>query len=231
MDSEETEKAVGRAGTSPHARLAISFADRHAAYRLRYARYVAEQGKPYPEADHSQQILTDELDPEADIVIVEVGGEVGATVRSNWFDSMSTRTRYSSTFELSRFANIAHARICACSRLAVSAGVKYAGARDLLFDAIYERALDRGAQLCFITCAPALVRLFQKYGFREFGHPINDRVVGKLSRLLLVLHDLPHLERSGSSFFKIASGRGLPSESQRWLSDLLNEYRPKNANT
>jgi hypothetical protein len=64
------------------ARIAVTTADRLAAFRLRYEGYIAEQGKAYPEADHDERLLSDELDPEGDVIVVESGSRIIGTVQS-----------------------------------------------------------------------------------------------------------------------------------------------------
>ncbi len=212
-------------------RLAVTEQDRFDAYRLRYALYIAEQGKPYPEADHRQQTLMDELDNDGDIIVVESDGVICGTVRANWFDSPTAFARYHHVFELSRFSDISPAEIAVCSRLAASPEHDHAWAREKLFEAIYERGLVRNTQLCFVTCAPLLRRMFRKYGFREYLAPIEDKIVGKLHRMLLVLHDLDHLAQCGSPFYRIAMERELAAVSHGWLSDMFNNYKTNYAPT
>lgn len=207
------------------ARLALSEQDRLAAFRLRYARYIAEQGKPYPEADHQQQILSDELDHDGDIIVVESDGIICGTVRANWLDSPTTLARYHHVFELSRFSDIAPAEIAVCSRLAASPEHRHARAREKLFDVIYERGLARNTQICFVTCAPYLTRMFRKYGFREYLAPVRDPIVGTLHRMLLVLHDLDHLAQCGSPFYRIAVERELTAAKHHWLTDMFDNYK------
>jgi len=151
------------------------------------------------------------------------------TVRANWFDSPATSARYHSFFGIDQFAGIPESRIAVCSRLAALLEHRYAAARGLLFDAIYSCGLDRGTELCFAACARSLVRLFRAYGFREYAPPVDDPVVGNLHRLVLVLDDLEHLARTGSSFHGLARQRSLSATERPWLRALLAAPMPPHA--
>lgn len=207
------------------AHLANSQTDRLGAFRLRYACYIAEQRKPYPDANHDNQMLSDELDADGEIILVKEGGAVSGTVRANWFDSHATHFSYASTFELARFSAINPSEIAVCSRLAVSPEHRDARTRELLFNAIYERGAARNTKLCFVACATRLVRLFRRYGFREYQTPYEDAVVGRLHRLVLVMRDRAHLARCNSPFSRIASELDLPDESQPWLTNIIDSHR------
>jgi len=209
------------AGGGLQARIAQSLADREAAYRLRYEIYVAEQGKPYAEADHDRRFLSDELDTDGTTIVVESSGQIVGTVRANWFDCPATASKYHNFFAIEQFPTIPPARIAVCSRLAALLEHRYQAARGLLFDSIYLRGLDRDTQLCFVACARILTRMFRGYGFREYAPPVNDPVVGPLHRFVLVLDDVEYLEQSGSPFYALAIEQKLPSVERPWLQSLL----------
>jgi predicted GNAT family N-acyltransferase len=209
-------------------RLASSAKDREAAFRLRYDVYIAEQGKPYPGADHDARVLTDELDVDGDIFIVDYGGDIVGTVRANWFNSPATARHYARTFELERFPDIQLARAGVCTRLAASIEHRHAQARRLLFDGIYEQGVSR-TSFCFAACASRLVRLFRRYGFREYAPPIHDPVVGPLHRTLLVVDDLEHLMQVDSPFAEIAARRSVVPVTRPWLDQIFLEYSARHA--
>jgi hypothetical protein len=99
----------------------------------------------------------------------------------------------------------------------------------LLFSEIYRYGLSRNTQLCFEACAPSLLPIFRKYGFREYLPPCFDPIVGQLHRMVLVLDDLAHLERVRSPFLGIAKQFGLGHECRPWLERRIEEgYRLAN---
>lgn len=198
---------------------------RRDAYRLRYDVYIAEQGKGYREADHDDRLLIDELDRDAAILLVSKNGEAVGTLRCNWFTSAAVERCYSDSLQRERFAVLDGESVAICSRLAVRCGCRDQRVRSLLFDTIYRTALERATLLCFATCAPSLLRMFRGYGFREYAVAIEDPVVGRLHRTLLVLDDLAHLDRVNSPFLEIARRIGLPAKERSWLKHIFDEYR------
>jgi len=102
MIDAATERQINH---SCETRLAETTNDRHSAFRLRYEVYIAEQGKPYPEADHEERLLSDDLDRDADVIVV-LEADRSSNVRANWFDCALTRARYGYVFELNRFSDI-----------------------------------------------------------------------------------------------------------------------------
>jgi len=177
--------------------------------RLRYGAYVQEQGKNYPEANHEAKLLSDPLDATGETIYVAEGEAVLGTVRANWFDCETTYARYGKTFQIDEFDRVPRAQISMCSRLAVIAHRRNAVIRRLLFNAIYEQGLKRRTRLSFVTCAPSLLRMFQRYGFREYAAPIHDPVAQTLHRMLLVLDDVLYLSSIGSPFYRIAVNAGV----------------------
>ena len=209
----------------PIARVAISSEDRWAAARLRYDVYIAEQGKPYPEADHTKRLLGDELDVEATIVLVEQDNRLLGTVRANSMASPSAIAKYGALFDLHEFHRVPPATVVVCSRLAVAPEHRHSTVRNVLFEQIYEEELARGTRFCFATCAPALVRIFRRFGFREYAPPVDDVIAGRLHRTILVLDDLAHLEKTSSSFLSIAAKHQVRATERSWLAAMLDAYQ------
>lgn len=221
----EVEPCINDPGKHPAAcaHVARTKGDQEAAFRLRYEVYIAEQGKPYPEADHTQRMLSDELDETAEIIVAESSGHIVGTVRANWFDSASTRLRYLDMFQMVEDKPTRAERVAVCSRLAALPGHRHSRARELLFESIYEVGLARSTELCFATCTPALVRMFKQYGFREYATPIDDLIAGKLCRMLLVLDDLDHLASVRSPFTMIAQRYSLSQQYRPWIGHLFEQ--------
>jgi predicted GNAT family N-acyltransferase len=208
------------------ARVAVTTEDQLVAYRLRYDVYIAEQGKPYPESDHHNKCLLDELDAESDVVVVESADRIIGTVRGTWLESPAAIARYAHVFEVARFSAFQLTEIGVCSRLAVSMDHRNAQTLKLLLSTLYARALDCETRLCFATCAPMFLRMFRRYGFREYAAPIRDPIVGTLHRICLVLDDVEHLTTLGSPFAPVARRHGITSVSRPWLDALLADRPP-----
>ena len=98
-----------------------------------------------------------------------------------------------------------------------------------LFDAVYATGMTHGARLCFATCAPALLRMFRRVGFREYLAPIVDPYLGLRHRILLVMDDLAHLERVHSPFLPTALQLRVVPRERRALTDLLRQFEASHA--
>ena len=197
-------QADALASNALRARLATCHEDVEAAARLRYAVYVAEQGKAYAQADHARAVFTDDFDAGSDVVLVEDAGQLVGTVRASSFADPRVADAFGGTFERQRFPESGDDAIVVCTRLAVLPEYRRSVARDLLFTTIYATRLAKGTELCFAACAPVLLRLFQHYGFVEYAEPYTDPTVGMLHRTVLRLRDLDTLRRAGSPFLSIA---------------------------
>ena len=192
------------------ARRAESERDLHAVARLRFDVYVAEHGKAYPGADPARKTLTDELDHDADIMLIEHPRAcVIGTVRANSLGSAKAAAHYGALFDLAAFAHVSPQEIVVCSRLAVKQEYRDSKVRAQLFEAIYVRRVVLGTRLCFATCAPDHLAMYAGYGFREIATPIEDPIGGRLHRILLRLDDVEHLEAVQSPFANIAHLFGL----------------------
>jgi predicted GNAT family N-acyltransferase len=195
-----------------HARVATSPQERMAAYGLRYRVYISEQGKRYPEADHAQGVLVDELDRHGHTILVTRADLPCGTVRANSLDDPATRSRYASLFAIDRFGDFAPSEMVVCSRLATDPAHRNAEVRRALFESIYRCGIDWGTRLCFAAVAPHLRPLFFRYGFREYLSRHEDEHLGALHRLVLVNSDLERLNEARSPFLTLARSLGVRQE-------------------
>lgn len=231
MDTPDTESCDGAVPASPvvEARLALDQDERLESYRLRYDVYVREQNKPYPDADHAQRTLCDALDACADIVVVRAGRRIVATLRANYLEHDVVHARYADELALDRLGSLDRREVCVCSRLAASPDCRDSTARRAAFAFIYEHGFRRGARLCFATCAPGLLPLFIRYGFREYAPPFRDAVAGPLHRTLLVMDDIARLRRIHSPFVAQASQFALTQSSRSVVESAIHQYEVNHA--
>lgn len=185
-------------------RLAVSEPDRRAAYRLRYEVYVTEQGKSYSEANHEERILADHLDKDCSLLIAESDGAVIGTVRTNSLADEKVQNQYR-YLDFHSVPLVEPKASVVSSRLATERDHRNLGIRSKLFESLYEHHITRGTRHCFLVCAPPIVRIFRRYGFREYNTPIMDEVVGRLHRMVLELTDIGYLRSIASPFAPIAA--------------------------
>ena len=193
--------------------------------KLRYQVYIEEQGKTYEEANHTNKSFSDRLDENAILVMVEKQAHLEGTVRLNCLSHSKAFSHYADMFEYQKFSDYSLNAIGVCSRLAVTTNSRDGLVREALFNAIYEIGYTRGIRLCFVACAPVLLRLFRAYGFREFTTPYDDAVVGQLRRLVLVVDDLTHLKKVNSPFYYIAKNLGVVEEFRPFAAQLFSDFR------
>jgi predicted GNAT family N-acyltransferase/heme oxygenase len=188
--------------------------ERRAVYRLRYDVYVAEQGKAYAQADHDERLLRDDADDYAGAcLLVTVAGQPVATVRTTHLHDDAAYHAYCERFDLARYSTASRNGMVVCSRLAILPQYRKTRVVHTVFEEIYRYEAQRGVRLCFQYCAPALVPLFEHYGFREYAPVVEDPILGRAHRMLLILDDLDHLRSVESPFHAIAMELGLtPTE-------------------
>jgi predicted acetyltransferase len=104
-----------------------------------------------------------------------------------------------------------------CSRLAVLPEFRGGGAGRAAFEALYHHEARRGVLFSFHYCAPRLVPLFRRYGFREYLPPIEDAVISQAHRMVLLLDDLRHLQTTRSPFYSIATESLALSRTRSWF--------------
>lgn len=184
--------------------------ERRAVYRLRYDVYVAEQGKAYAQADHDERLLRDDADDyKGACLLVTVAGQPVATVRTTHLHDDAAYHAYRVRFDLARYSISSRSEMVVCSRLAILPQYRKTRVVHTVFEEIYRHEAQRGVRLCFQYCAPALVPLFEHYGFREYAPVVEDPILGRAHRMLLILDDLEHLRSVGSPFYAIAIELGL----------------------
>jgi len=214
---------------APSVRRPASEAERQAAYRLRYDVYVSEQGKVCPEADHARRVLTDELDADADLIVAESEGTIVGTVRATHCAYAAVRERYGADFEIDDVPADSVTEFGVCSRLAVHPECRDMTVRRELFDAVYAAGIGRGIRLCFAMCAPALLRMFVRVGFREYAPTVMDPHLGLRHRILLVMDDLTHLQRVHSPFLAVAQRLEVVPRERAALMALINCFEANHA--
>lgn len=195
-------------------------------FRLRYQVYIAEQGKPYPDADHHRQMLIDPLDDISTLLIARHDETVVGSVRSSWFDVPEVR-RCFPMFSIEPGFPVPLHNIGIATRLVIDLSQRGRAATNALLRHLYRLSLDRGDEISFAACNLKLVSFFRRYGFIEFAPPYQDPVVGHLARLVLFTRDLRHLEAVRSPFLPVARHGDLACPEDRRVEML---YRLRRAN-
>ncbi|WP_154667738.1 N-acyl amino acid synthase FeeM domain-containing protein [Leisingera caerulea] len=139
-------------------------------FRLRYEVNIHELGWTIP-ADHSSQLITDELDHTSSIVGAVVNGEVLGSLRMSPMAKIPEGLRrkifsgYPTPVDLSAFS--------VTSRLAVARSHRRSRVALKIIQEAARVSNAKGSPISIIYCAPALVPMYMKLGLRIFNNPIH----------------------------------------------------------
>jgi predicted GNAT family N-acyltransferase len=161
-----------------------------AVQRLRYEVYIEEQGKPYPEANHAERLLSDSLDHTAVVLGAFDGAACAGTVRFNRLDCRATAEQFAEQTSGCGFDAAAPAQVCITSRLAVAKAYRTSAAVcEALLGRVYEEGLKAGGEYCYLNCRPPIRVLMRRFGFEEVEPPFSHQLLGPLHRFKLKLRD------------------------------------------
>jgi CRP-like cAMP-binding protein/predicted GNAT family N-acyltransferase len=177
-------------------RFAHTKSEREAVYRLRYEVYIEEMGYDYPAADHQARLLPDEGNRQSPLLYAQSDGEVVGTLKiDGGADSPFTAEEYAS-YHIDRFLALVPAdRIAILSRFIMRPGYRSGEITDSLLAAMIAFLLARRVQVLFCRCRPHLIGFYERLGFRAYADVVSTPVAGVLVPLVLVLDDVPYLER------------------------------------
>jgi len=168
--------------------------------QLRYEQFIAEQNKPYLNADHNRKILFDSVDPLSTHIVCES--------KENGILSALRITPIEAAVELDYFDNV-FSRIdrieeysIVLSRLVRGSGLISAKSIIILFKYSYDYCVERGWQFGLINTSPKLESLFIKYGWKRVGDIYIDEYAGEQVPMCLDSTDTKHLKSINSPYLK-----------------------------
>ena len=202
--------------------------ERHAIYAFRYRVYIEEMRKPYRHADHQRKILRDALDEKAILLYATNNHEITGTVRINWGEDEDAFMTFSDLCALANFANFPADSLSFCSRLMVHQQHRYSAVAAALSTAAYLKGRERNTQFNFVHCAPRLLPLFKRMGFRQYTQPFHDPEIGAQVPLVLVFEDVEHLRASRSPFLVNALEQHNSNRAARWFVNKFFDAQSKN---
>lgn len=172
-------------------------------FKLRYERYIADQGKAYPSIGHGQELI-DPIDAASlNLSYVSPSSVVTCAVRMSWLEDV---TGHDYLRELAHaLDHLQSQSVLVCSRLVVGRKLQLP-ALIALFRYAYAIAVTSGASLTAISTRPELVSLFVRFGFRDVHQPFTHPIAGEQITMVLDLLDSAHL-RAVSSPLLLVSDR------------------------
>lgn len=194
-------------------------------YRFRYRIYAEEMSKRFPNMDHKNKVLYDELDDWAFIVYAKAGAEIIGTLRVNIGELNDFSPFWIQVLDLNKFAKFNNKqRFAYTSKFMVTPSYRNSTVSYLLAAESYELYCKHSVQFSFGVCNFHLLRLYEQFGFRRFGRNFIDDGYGLLAPYVLLVDDIAHLRAVRSPFFRAARKRNsLNKEALSWFSSEFSE--------
>ena len=192
-------------------------------FAFRYRIFVQELGKPIRHADHANCLLTDKFDPLATQLYVRDGEKIAGALRIINGRSHAC-PQMGHNFALSRFSPFRDEHFSFTSRLFILPEYRGTRAFITLVKAFYDLVRKHGSILDFIVCGPKLIGLYEQLGYRRYKEHGDDPDMGLIIPMLLILDDLPHMQRVKSPFYRMA--KKWPSEPANagWFASEFKHY-------
>lgn len=157
---------------------------------FRYGVYVQEQGKSARHADHAARVLIEPADHAASSVVfyIERDDVIVASLRAELLEAQDCA--HAASF--SAFAFMPPSQMLFLSRLMVAAPARGSSATAGLFQAGFALAILKRRSLGLLTCRPALVPVFERFGclqyadafiHAEHGSQIPMAILGEIAYL------------------------------------------------
>ena len=195
-------------------------------YRFRYQVRRETAGDEFPNADHTAKTISEPLDKLAYHVYAatSVGGEIAASLRLN---TGTADPAMAAMVDMSGFAAFKEFGIAALSlsgQLFVAPKWQNSMAASLAMGAVYKLARKSGSKFDFSHCAPSLIPLYQRLGYRRFRDNFMDDDLGYQVPLVLVTEDYAYLNQVKSPLVNIAREMTNPPETGAWFARNFPEY-------
>lgn len=200
--------------------------ERQRIYRFRYRVKVEEFGDEPPYADHRAKRVCDPLDGSGKQIYVAQSGahEIVATARLNTGLADNNLSEITQLDGFGPFREFSIDALSLSGQLVISPKWTNSRAASLALSAVYKIARQNGSRFDFTQCAPALLPLYQRLGYRRFRENFMDEVLGYQVPLVMVTEDFQHLGRVNSPLLQIARGMVNPTETGNWFSRTFPDY-------
>lgn len=205
----------------------IAFAEtadeREAVYRQRYAVYIDELHLCESVADHNRKILTDAYDATGRLLYARIGDDIVGSMRVHLGSDGAFPEPFEVQYDLQRFAaTVSYAQMSVITRLMITKAYRHSPVSFGLMHAVAEFGLRLPTlQLCFLSCAPHLINLYLRLGFRTYTRSSSDPEFGFFVPMVLVVRDLNYLARIASPFLSLIAQYVTPAEIPPWVDTIF----------
>ncbi|KIX12534.1 N-acyl amino acid synthase FeeM domain-containing protein [Dethiosulfatarculus sandiegensis] len=182
--------------------LAHSRWEQEAIYGLRYKVYVEELAKKNPSnVDHERQWIKDPGDSEPGTVLLYSGSmpNLSGTLRLTTWQPGQIPEEVVERYSLELFPDYENLTICEAARLVVRSNFRGKLILPSLARACYETVCRKqNVHLAFLYCAPGLVRVYRRLGFRPYSGRLVSTKDGIRVPLLMIPSDLRYFREVNS---------------------------------
>ena len=210
---------------SSEIKVATTEEERFRIYRFRYDIYVKEMGKRPTVADHSRQIIRDELDDaDAHLLYAEHNGQIIGSVRLNCRTKNQFPASWERIYDVQKFTPDFGDHISMTSRMMVGQDWRGSSIPAALVGAVYQAGREMGSKFDFCNCAPSLLEFYEQIGFRRFTDGFIDEDNGYRVPLVMVVRDIEHLKRVRSPLYRVARNFSHEPEASEWFQKTFPAY-------
>ncbi|WP_110954947.1 GNAT family N-acyltransferase [Anaerosinus massiliensis] len=180
-------------------------------YQFRYHIYAEEMSKQFPNMDHRNKLLFDELDEWAIIIYAKVEADIIGTLRINIGNIHNFPSFWQKALDLEKFLAFQRepSLFAYTSKFMVASDYRNSAVSYLLSARSYAAYCTHQVQFSFGVCNFHLLRLYEQFGFRRYGRNFIDQGYGLLAPYVLLVDDLSHLRAVRSPFYRSARKRNV----------------------
>lgn len=194
-------------------------AARDRVFAFRYRVLVEATGLEPNYADHKTKMIREPLDHGAlQIYVTDMeSGETAAALRLNAGALDSKISDIGDLDGFGPFKEFGASALTMTSMLVIAQKYQTGSAASLAISAAYKMARKCGSQFDFTQCAPEMLPIYQKLGYRKFRENFMDDALGYQVPLVLVTQDYGHLTFVRSPLGAIARKMNNSSETASWF--------------
>lgn len=204
--------------TTPEEKLSV--------YQFRYHIYAEEMSKQFPNMDHKNKLLFDELDDWAIIVYAKTVTGIIGTLRINIGKIHNFPSFWRKVLSLEKFLAFQQedSLFAYTSKFMVAPAYRSSAISYLLSAKSYQAYCEHQVQFSFGVCNFHLLRLYEQFGFRRYERNFIDQGYGLLAPYVLLVDDLDHLRAVRSPFYRFARKRNILNlQATEWFNKTFKE--------
>jgi hypothetical protein len=185
--------------------------------RLRYQRFVIDQGQPYRSSSSAALLLVDPIDSLSLNLYVRNADSIAVAMRLSWASDVRPGD-YLTLLHAQLGGMLDPGPVVICSRLVAASQMSDLTNFVLLLRRGYEIGLMSGCRRSVLSTHDHRIGLFRRFGYQVTDRVVDDPIAGPQRVLALDLWDVEHLEHVRSPLLPVAKrvlGRTEPRRPRR----------------